>query len=320
MRIVLMLKGVGRGGRAAFPAVAALLTALTACGTDGAAAGDRAAAGGTLSVVASFYPLQYAAERVGAGAVRVTNLTRPGAEPHDLELSPRDVAAVADADLVVYLAGFQPAVDDAAGAQAAGRSLDVSAVARLDLRGTEEDAAGGAAHDGVDPHFWLDPTRLADVADAVAARLGVVDPPRAATFTANAVALRADLTTLDGQFRTGLANCTSRDLVTSHQAFGYLAQRYRLTQVGITGLTPDAEPEAATLAKVTDFVRAHDVATIYYETLVSPAVARTVASETGARTAVLDPIEGIADTSAAPDYLGVMQANLAALRAGQPCP
>ena len=120
--------------------------------------------------------------------------------------------------------------------------------------------------------------------------------------------------------KAGLATCTNKDVVTSHQAFGYLAQRYGFTQVGITGLSPEAEPDAKTIAKVTDFVRANKVTTIYYETLVSPAVAKTVAAETGAKTAVLDPIEGISDASAAQDYLGVMRANLAALRAGQPCP
>ncbi|WP_088321178.1 metal ABC transporter solute-binding protein, Zn/Mn family [Kineosporia sp. R_H_3] len=309
---------------AAVSATLVALTTLAACGGSSSGGGTTSAGGGKVAVVASFYPLQYAAQRVGGDAVSVTNLTKPGAEPHDLELSPKDVAAVADAGLVVYLSGFQPAVDEAVKTQAGDKAFDAAGSARLDLEGVEEEHEGEegaeeAGHSATDPHFWLDPTRLADVGDALAARLGQADPAQAATFTANAAALRKDLEALDGEMKAGLATCTNKDVVTSHQAFGYLAQRYGLTQVGITGLSPEAEPDAKTIAKVTDFVRANDVTTIYYETLVSPAVAKTVASETGAKTAVLDPIEGISDASAAQDYLGVMRANLAALRAGQPC-
>lgn len=310
---------------AAVSATLVALTTLAACGGSSSGGGTTSAGGGKVAVVASFYPLQYAAQRVGGDAVSVTNLTKPGAEPHDLELSPKDVAAVADAGLVVYLSGFQPAVDEAVKTQAGDKAFDAAGSARLDLEGVEEEHEGEeagaeeAGHSATDPHFWLDPTRLADVGDALAARLGQADPAKAATFTANAAALRKDLEALDGEMKAGLATCANKDVVTSHQAFGYLAQRYGLTQVGITGLSPEAEPDAKTIAKVTDFVRANDVTTIYYETLVSPAVAKTVASETGAKTAVLDPIEGISDASAAQDYLGVMRANLAALRAGQPC-
>ena len=147
--------------------------------------------------------------------------------------------------------------------------------------------------DGIDPHFWLDPLRLADVGDAIAAELSALAPDEAATFTQNAAALRSELEALDAEFSAALADCANTDLVTSHQAFGYLAQRYGLTQVGISGLSPDEEPTPAQLAEVTDFVAANDVTTIYYETLVDPGIAETVAAETGASTAVLDPLEGL---------------------------
>jgi len=158
------------------------------------------------------------------------------------------------------------------------------------------------------------------VATAVAERLATADTKGAATYRANAEALAGELNALDTEFRQRLAGCTNKTLVTSHTAFGYLAQRYGLTQVGITGISPEAEPEAADLARVTSFVRAHRVRTIYHETLVSPAVAQTVARETGARTAVLDPIEGLADSTRGRDYLAVMRSNLASLAEGQPCP
>ncbi len=289
-----------------------------ACG--GGANGDNAAAGEQLRVVASFYPLEFVVDRIGGGRVRVTNLTPAGAEPHDLELTPGDIAGLADAGLVVYLAGFSPAVDEAVKAEAGDRALEVGQFADLSLTYTPIEEGAAAQDETTDPHFWLDPIRLADVADAIAERLAAADPDGAASFSAHAASLRADLASLDDELRAGLESCENRDVVTSHNAFGYLADRYGLVQVGITGLTPEAEPTPADLAAVTEFVRDHYVRTIYYETLVSPAIAETVADETGAATAVLDPIEGLSDESAGADYFTMMRANLASLRAGQPCP
>ena len=170
-----------------------------------------------------------------------------------------------------------------------------------------------------DPHFWLDPVRYAAVAQAVADRLGTVDPEHRADYAARAKAFKARLAALDGEFRRGLAHCASTSIVTSHNAFGYLARRYGMSQVGITGLSPEAEPEAATLARVATYVKEHHVSTIYAETLVSPAIADTVARETGAKVATLDPLEGLTSSSAGADYFAVMRSNLAALRAGQGC-
>lgn len=293
------------GRRLAAVAVIALVAGCSPP-TDSNSADSADGAGAAITVLASFYPLQYVTEQVLGDRGQVRNLTPSGGEPHELELTARDVGALADASLVVYLAGFQPAVDDALEAvDGDTEALDVSGAARL----TREN----------DPHFWLDPTRLADVADAVADRLAEVSPADADVFRSRAAAVRAELARLDRELAAGLATCTSRDLVTGHQAFGYLAERYRLTQVGVAGLTPEAEPDGGTLAELTEYVRSHSVRTIYYETLVSPDVARTLAGATGAATAVLDPIEGLSETSAAGDYLALMRANLATLRAGQPC-
>jgi zinc transport system substrate-binding protein len=272
-------------------------------------------------VVASFYPLEFVVGRVGGDRVAVTNLTPAGAEPHDLELTPGDIAGLADADLVVYLAGLSPAVDEAVEAEAEDRAFEVGEFADLALTYTPiEEGVAERDERGTDPHFWLDPIRLADVADAIAGRLGEADPDGVESFSTNAASLRGELESLDGEFRAGLESCENRDVVTSHNAFGYLADRYGLVQVGITGLTPEEEPTPADLAAVIEFVREHDVRTIYYETLVSPAIAETVADETGAATAVLDPIEGLSDESAGSDYFTVMRANLASLQAGQSCP
>jgi zinc transport system substrate-binding protein len=299
------------------------LAGAIALGSAGCAAESPGpgAGSGRLATVASFYPLQLATAEIGGEHVSVLNLTKPGAEPHDLELTPRDVGAVSKARVVVYEKGLQPAVDEAVAQEAPERALDVSAAANLDLTFTpvesgeqHADAAGST-----DPHFWLDPVRYSAVAQAVADRLARLDPAHRDDYTANAKAFRGRLSVLDRDLRTGLAHCASTSVVTSHNAFGYLAQRYGLTQVGITGLSPEAEPEPAKLAEVARYVKAHHVTTIYAETLVSPAIADTVARETGATVARLDPIEGLTDSSAGRDYFEVMRSNLATLRAGQGC-
>ncbi|MEX5719745.1 metal ABC transporter substrate-binding protein [Geodermatophilus maliterrae] len=303
-------------------AAAATALLLAGCGSSG---GDAAAADG-VGVVAAFYPLQWAAERVGGDRVDVTSLTPPGAEPHDLELTPQDVATVTGTDLLVYLEGFQPALDDAA-AEAGDAAWDAGQAADLSLTAephghegeTEEEHAEHADEEAVDPHFWLDPTRLADVGDALAGRLAEVDPDGAATYEENAAALRADLEALDAEMQQGLADCAVRTMVTAHDAFGYLADRYGLEVVGITGLSPSSEPSAAQLAEISALVREQGVTTVYTETLVDPAVAETVAGEAGVQTAVLDPLEGLTDESAGANYLEVMRADLATLRAGQSC-
>ncbi|HEV7825982.1 MAG TPA: metal ABC transporter substrate-binding protein [Mycobacteriales bacterium] len=297
--------------------LAATVTALGLTAACGGQAGARAG-GAHIEAVAAFYPLEYVTEQVGGDHVHVDNLVPPGTEPHDLELSPKQVASLGDAGLVVYLSGFQPAVDEAVAGQAADRSLDVTTAAPL-----LEDAGHGQdghdhGHAAKDPHLWLDPTRLAAVADAVAARLAKVDAGHAAEFTANAEALRAKLTALDTEYRNGLAKCASRDIVVSHEAFGYLADRYDLHQVGITGLSPDQEPTAARLAEVARIAKAENVDVIFFETLVSPRIAETLAREVGARAEVLDPLEGLEPGSTG-DYISVMRSNLTTLRSALGC-
>ncbi|MEW1587054.1 metal ABC transporter substrate-binding protein [Micromonospora vinacea] len=305
--------------------VLAATTALLAlgagagCSTGGAAGADPQ----RVDVVAAFYPLQFLAERIGGDAVRVTNLAKPGAEPHDLELNPSQVGEVSDAELIVYLKGFQPAVDDAVAQNGGDRAFDVTSVQPLlDASAGGHDHEGEEGHaeesGGKDPHVWLDPTRLAGIGDQLAQRLGKADPDHAADYTARAATLRGDLTTLDGEFKNGLATCQRREIVTSHAAFGYLADRYQLDQVGITGLSPDVEPSPQRLAHVIEEAKEHQATTIFFETLVSPKVAETIAGQVGAKTAVLDPIEGLAAGSNG-DYLSVMRTNLRTLQTALSC-
>ncbi|MGC4808529.1 metal ABC transporter substrate-binding protein [Micromonospora sp. DT233] len=296
------------------------LGALAGCAEDGTGVDPQ-----RVDVAAAFYPLQFVTERVGGDAVRVTNLTKPGAEPHDLELTPRQVGEVSQAELVVYLKGFQPAVDEAIDQNGGDRALDVAQVRPLLAAnaGGHDHADDGAGHadeeGGRDPHLWLDPTRLAEVGDRLAQRLGAVDPDRAADYTARAGALRGELERLDAEFAAGLRTCQRREIVVSHTAFGYLTERYRLDQIGISGLAPESEPSPRRLAEAAREAREHGATTIFFETLVSPKVAETIAREAGARTAVLDPLEGLAADATGADYLSVMRTNLATLRTALGC-
>lgn len=310
-----------RWARMALATLAALsVTTATACGAKpGPTTSD-----GRLKVVAAFYPLAYAASRIGGDAVTVTDLTKPGVEPHDLELTPKAVAGVSSAGLVVYLHGFQPAVDTAVAAEAPTTALDVTSAASLQATATTEHDAGGATdghdHDEAsDPHFWLDPQRYRAVTAEIADRLVDRLPAQAAAIRAREAAFAAELGSLDSEFANGLAHCANRDLVTGHAAFGYLAQRYGLHEVSVTGLSPDAEPEPAALARIATFVRDNDIHTIYTESQAAPQVGRAVAAETGARLLTLDPIEAVTESSAGSDYFAIQRNNLATLRAGQEC-
>ena len=289
--------------------VAACAVILSGCSDGGTVSADPGS--DTLTVLASFYPLQYVVEQVGGDLVTVSSLTPPGAEPHDLELSPRQVREVGDADVVVYLAAFQPAVDDAIAARTPQNLVDAASTTAVAEHLAEADAAAR------DPHFWLDPTMLAAVAVDVAASLGEADPAHAADFAAGAQALGADLTALDEEIAAGLASCERRVIVTAHAAFGFLAERYDLQQVGISGLDPESEPSPARLREIRSVVTEHQVTTLFTETLVNPKVAETLAGDLGIVTAVLDPLESQVDQGT--DYRDAMAANLAALQQALGC-
>ena len=274
-----------------------------------AATGPASEESGRPTVLAAFYPLAFVAEQIGGPEVSVTNLTTPGVEPHDLELTPRQVAAIADADLVIYVKGFQPAVDEAV-EQSAGRTLEVASVVPLT-------STPGSGTDR-DPHFWLDPTKLAQLVDPVSEQLAAADPSHASTFAEQADALKSKLAELDGEYRSGLGLCARTEIVTAHAAFGYLAARYRLEQIPIAGLSPDQEPAPERIQQIQQLVQQRGITTIFFERLLSADLAETIARDTGATAALLDPIEGITDT-ATNDYFTVMRANLAALRKALSC-
>ncbi|MCT4352785.1 metal ABC transporter substrate-binding protein [Streptomyces sp. Je 1-79] len=307
-------------------AVALGLVTLSACsGTSDAA--DKA--GGRLSVVASFYPMQYLAEQIGGEHVSVDTLTAPGVEPHDLELKPRQIGELGEADVILYLKGVQPAVDDAIKQAGVEHTVDAADLTTLEKHGTggghdhgaEEHGHAEEGHEhgheseaGADPHIWLDPVKYAEVAKGVGASLEKADPDHAADYKKNTDALVKKLGDLDKAFATGLKNTTTKTFITTHSAFGYLAERYGLDQEGITGIDPESEPSPARVKELQSVAEKEKVSTVFFETLASDKTAKTLASDTGLRTDVLDPLEGITDASKGDDYIEVMQSNLAALK------
>ena len=330
---------------------AATALALSAC-TSTASSGDSSSKDGSLTVMASFYPLKYLAEKVGGEYVSVTSLTPDGAEPHDLELSPKMVASLSSADAVIYLAGFQSAVDEAIEQQAPKTVIDVSSAAELveagsdanhpaeeeeatdetqsgeteahdhDHEGHDHEGHDHAGHDhhhdmSADPHFWLDPTRMAHAATLVGDKLAEADSAHADVYKANAKALAEELNTLSDTLVTKTSSCKVKTFVTAHTAFGYLADRTGLTQVGISGLDPESSPSPARLAEIGQIAKEQGVTTIFTEALIDPKVAQTLADDLGITTAVLDPIES--QTDASKDYAATMNSNIDALTKALDC-
>ena len=313
-----LLSALGLGAGAAL---------LAACGEGTAADGDG------LSVVTSAYALSFLVLRIGGEQVALTDLTTPGADAHGLELSVKQTMLVEEADLVLQIPGFQTALDDAIASQGGDNVLDVSSVITLlpaDAGSAEEGHAGeseeehaehaeeGDSHEGHDhgpndPHFWHDPLRMADLGDAIAARLGELSPENAEEFTSAAATVREELAELDAELTSAFEEVADerRTFITSHAAYTYLADRYDLHQVGISGIDPETEPSPQRLLALETVVRDEEVTTIFFEATASPKVAQTLADNLGIDSAELDNLE--TQQSPEADYPAVMRSNCTAL-------
>jgi zinc transport system substrate-binding protein len=292
------------------PLLARLLLIAMLAGGCGAGAG---ASDGRLEVVAAFYPLAEAAREVGGGSAETDDLTPSGVEPHDLELRPSDVGRIRDADLILYIGGgFQPALEDAIAASG-NDAAAVDLLEGLPLR------PGGHEDERTDPHVWLDPRLMIRIVERIGEELGKRLPGERPAFARNASAYARSIEELDRGYTEVMRTCERRQLVTAHAAFGYLAARYGLEQIPISGITPEAEPSPKRLQEVAGLAERLGVTTIYFETLVDPRVAASVARTVGARTAVLDPIEGLSGDNAGETYVTLMRTNLSALATGLGC-
>ena len=320
----------------ALSTVALAAASLTACSqpTASTPSDSTAQTGGQLKVMASFYPLKYLTEQIGGDLVSVESLTPAGAEPHDLELSPASVDQLGKADAVVYLKGFQSAVDEAVEHNAPKTVIDVAPAVQLvkvsDSGNHVDDHDHDADHDheadhdhdhdhdmSTDPHFWLDPERMSQAATLIGQALADADPKNAQTYTSNAANVAHSMKDLGTELVSGTATCEHTTFVTAHAAFGYLADRTGLTQVGISGLDPDSSPSPARLQEISELVKAQGVSTIFTEALIDPKVAETLAQDLGIETAVLDPIESQVNPNE--DYAAAMRNNITALRTALHC-
>jgi zinc transport system substrate-binding protein len=289
--------------------LAVLVGAVTASGVIGI--GAAAAGAARIRVVTTFFPVADAVAALGGADVSVQNLTPPGAEPHDLELTPDDRDAIEDADLVVVLGGgFQPAIEDAADERDGPTLALVDQLARSDRARARRD-----------PHLWLDPVQMRDLVRQLARALTARTPAAAGAIARRAAQYDEQLADLDADYRLGLADCARRVVVTAHDAFGWLARRYDLRVEGIADLDPEAEPGPERIAALTDLVQRTGTTTVFTEDLVSEKVAATLAREAGVRTATLSPLEGLTERQLrrGADYFSVMRTNLERLRAALDC-
>jgi len=266
-------------------------------------------ADGKLKVVATFYPLAEFARQVGGAKVEVVTIIPAGSEPHDFEPTPRDIAGINSASVFIYNGSPLDPWAEKVAADLPPSTLSIGMAKALGI-------------DSSDPHFWLDPVLAAKEVEAIRDAFSAADPARSGDYAANANLYLSKLKTLDADFAAGLSSCAQHEIFTSHEAFAYLARRYGLSQVPITGISPDAEPSARALADLATLARAKGIKYIFFETLASPKLAQTLASEIGAQTLVLNPLEGLTaeETKSGMDYISVMRQNLANLKIALQCP
>ena len=335
----------------AVPAVAIAALAVAACSQSADATPTQAPAEGQqepLLVVASIYPMQYFAERVGSDRVEVVALVPPGVEGHTFELTPRDLLTIADADVIAMngleLEPWLERALESLGDDVSGIVVE-AADAEAGLAYDDHEAEGGEGHDEeegdheaeggeghdeeegdhghgeLDPHFWLDPLRAITQAERIAEALVNVDPAGAELYGVNLASLTTDLRALNAEFETGLRSCTHREFVTSHAAYGYLVLAYDLEQVAVSGLSPGVEPSPQRLASIADRIDDLGIEAVLIEPVLSGSNEQVLASETGAGIYKIHPMDGVTldELTEHGDYFGLMRDNLNSLRAVMDC-
>jgi len=264
---------------------------------------------GKIKMVTTFYPLYEFSQRIGGDRVEVSILVPAGVEPHEWEPGPRDIIKIQSAQVFVYNgAGFEPWVEEML------KGIDSERLIVVDFsKGTELLKEEGEA---LDPHIWLDPVFVKNQVYLIEEALIKNDPENEKYYMANAQTLREELTKLDEEIRKELSYTKKKVFIASHAAFSYYAKRYVLKQIAITGLSPEAEPSPAKIAEIVKIAKNNEVKYIFFETLVSPRLSEVIAKEVGAKTLVLNPIEGLsqAEMDEGRTYFTVMRDNLKNLK------
>lgn len=273
---------------------------------------------GKLQVVASFYPIYFLSERIAGERADVRNIVPAGAEPHDYEPTAQDMALLEKSGLIVLNGGGLESWEGDLRKNIGGNTHVIVAGEGL----TNREMTGEESEElTTDPHVWVDPVLAEKMAETIERGFATADPENAAYYRGNADQLIGDLNRIDEAYRSGLAECAEKNIITSHAAFGYLAAEYGFNQVPIAGLSPDAEPSPAKLADIAKFARENNVRYIFFESLASPKLSQTIASEVGAETLVLNPIEGLSpdEESEGKDYLSILSENLKNLQIALQC-
>lgn len=261
-----------------------------------------------LKVMTSFYPMFDFASKVGGDKVEVTNMTPAGTEPHDWEPSAKDITQLEKADVFIYNgADMEHWTDDVLNTLDSKEITVVEASKGIDL------LKEGKSYD---PHVWLNPLNAKKEMENIKDALVKADEKNKDYYEKNYETYAKKFDTLDSEYSTTLSTVKNKNLIASHEAFGYLCEAYGLKQIGIEGLSPDSEPDAAKMKEIIRFAKKNNVKTIFFEELVSPKVSKTIAKELGAEAKVLDPIEGLSDEQQelGADYFSVMESNLQTLK------
>jgi len=272
--------------------------------------------GEKLKVTASFYPLYYFSSEIGKDLAQVTNITPAGAEPHDYELSSQEVKNIQSSQILILNGGKLEPWGDKIKTELSTKTIVISAGQNIINQNSEED---GQAM--LDPHVWLSPSLAQEEVQIILHGFIQADPKNAVIYTKNAQNLMERLNTLHEQYQTGLADCKLRDFITAHTAFAYIARDYHLNQIGISGLSPNIEPSPTQLADLAKLAQEKNIKYVFFESLVSPKLAQTLAQEIGAQTLVLNPLEGLTTTeiNQEKNYFTIMQDNLTNLRLALQC-
>lgn len=293
-----------------------LALVLSACGN------NNLGTPGALKVVTTFYPLAFLAERVGGDQVEVTNLVPVGGEPHDFEPSPRQIVAVTEADVALYMGqGFEPWMEDLKTELSAKGVVAVEVNASLPIIQFSQEEQTDTEEHVYDPHTWLDPLMMQEMVSMILDAFTKADPEGKEYYMSNAELVIRELQTLHETYQVGLTSCENKTILVSHDAFHYLAERYGIETIPVSGLSPEDEPSANRLTELADFAKENESQYIFFETLANPAVAETLAAEANLTPLTFNPIEGLTEEEArnGETYFTLMQANLDNLKLAMSC-
>lgn len=296
---------------------------LVGCGSnEGKKGSSSSEKSDKLKVTASFYPMYDFSKKIGGDKVEVKNMISSNVEPHDWEPTPKDLVSIGDSDVFVYNgAGMETWIDkvtkssDNKNLELVEASKGVKLLKGEEDEDAKEEKEHEHEHGAYDPHVWLSPENAKKEMENIKNAFVKADPKNKDYYENNYNENAKKLDELDKKFKDELAKTKKKDIVVAHQAFGYICNAYGLNQVAIEGLSPDSEPDAAKMAEIAKFAKDNKVKYIFFEELVSPKVAETIAKEVGAKTEVLNPIEGLTDKQLkdGEDYFSIMNKNLEVL-------